>query len=142
MGAAATENTARQMAKPSSAEDALVSTLPPRTFPKWVPAAVVEAAERLYAQLASEQDPAKAEKILSQLTSDLRMKRVWDELYKKKRSEHQATDEFLHAARMTHSSQAAASRQRASELRTAGGVDNQRDADLLEAEAAALESEG
>jgi hypothetical protein len=130
------------MAKPSSAEDARVSTLPPPTFSKWVPAAVVEAAERLYAQLASEQDPAKAEKVLSRLTSDPRMKRVWDELYKKKRFEHQAADEFLHAARVTNASHAAASRQRASELRKAGGADKQRDADLLEAEAAALESEG
>jgi hypothetical protein len=130
------------MAKPSSAQDARVSTLPPPTFSKWVPAAVVEAAERLYAQLASEQDPAKAEKVLSRLTSDPRMKRVWDELYKKKRFEHQATDEFLHAASVTNASHAAASRQRASELRKAGGADNQRDADLLEAEAAVLESEG
>ena len=130
------------MTKLSSAKVACVSTLPPPTFPKWVPAAVVEAAKPLYAQLASEQDPAKAEKILSRLTSDPRMKRVWDELYKKKRFEHPAADEFLHAARVTNASHAAASRQRASELRKAGGADNQRNADLLEAEATALESEG
>jgi hypothetical protein len=90
----------------------------------------------------SEQDPAKAEKVLSRLASDPRMKRVWDELYKKKRFEHQAADEFFHAARVTNASDAAAGRQRASELRKADGVDNQRDADLLEAEAAALESMG
>ena len=119
-----------------------MSTSHPSTFPEWVPTAVVETAEQLCAEVASEQDPAKAEKVLSRLTSDPRMKRVWEELYKKKRFEHSRTNEFFHSARVTNASHAAAVRQRAHELSKAGGAHNQRDADLLEAEAAVLESLG
>jgi hypothetical protein len=67
------------------------------------------------------------------------MKRVWQELYRKKH--HQGTKEFLHRACITDASVAAANRQQASELRKKGGAINERDARLLEAEAALLESE-
>ena len=129
------------MAKSSCAEEARVSTLPEPTFPNWVPVAVLDMAKRLRAELAAEQDRAKAEEVLSRLTSDPRMERVWCEVYKKKRLNHSPTDEFWHPARVTHASQAAASRRRAIELRKSGGVDNNHEADLLEAEATALESE-
>jgi hypothetical protein len=129
------------MAKSSCAEEARVSALPESTFPNWVPLAVIDIAKRLCAELAAEQEPAKAERVLSQLTSDPRMKRVWYELYKKKRLNHRPTDEFWHPVRVTQASQAAASRKRAIELRKSGGVHNNREADHLEAEATALEGE-
>jgi hypothetical protein len=120
-----------------------VSSLPPPTFPKWVvPAAVVEAAEQLYAQLAREQDPAKAEKVLLRLTYDPRMERVWDELYKKKGVNDKATEEFFNPAFVTNASVAAANRRLASDLRKKTGAINERDVKLLEAEAAVLERLG
>jgi hypothetical protein len=94
----------------------------------------------MHAELASEQDPAKALEILSGLTSDSRMQRVWQELYKKKRVEHQTTDEFLYPARVTDASHAIELRQRARELREKDKALNERKAKLLDAEATILES--
>jgi hypothetical protein len=121
------------MAKPSCTEEARVSTLPPPTFSNWVPPAIIETAERLYAQLATEQDPAKAEKVLSRLTSDLSMERVWDELYRKK------GEGFFNPACLTNASNAAAHREKAGELRKKGGEENVRDAEFLEFEARLIE---
>ena len=121
------------MAKPSSAEDARVSTLSPPTFPEWVRAAVVEAAERLYAQLATEQDLAKAREVLEQLISNPLMRSVWDELYRKKHGG------FFNPACLTNASNAAARREEAHELRKKGGEKKVRDAEFLEFEARLIE---
>ena len=131
------------MAKPSSAEEAHVTTLLPPNFPNWVPPpAVIDMAERLRAELAVEQDSAEAEKVLSRLTSDPRMKRVWDELYKKKRVNDIGREEFFNPAYVTNASVAAANRRLASDLRMKTGAVNERDAKFLEAEATLLEREG
>jgi hypothetical protein len=65
--------------------EALVPDLAPLKFSTWVPHSAIEIAEQLYGELATERDPNKAEEILRRLVSDYRMKRVWSELYRKKR---------------------------------------------------------
>ena len=110
------------------------------TFPIWVPTAVIHAAEQLHSELASEENPAEAQELWSRLVFDSRMKSVWQELYKKKRNRHNATEKFFHPAR-TNVSEAARRRRRALELREKGGPKNVSEADLLEAEAAQLEGE-
>jgi len=112
------------------------------TFPNWLQLwpAVIHAAEQLHSELASEENPAEALELWSRLVLDSRMKRVWVVLYKKKRNRHKAIEEFLHPACMTNASDAARKRRRALELREKGGPKTVSEADLLEAEAALLES--
>lgn len=109
-------------------------------FPNWIPPVIIHAAEQLHAELTSERNPTEALGVWSRLVFDSRMKRVWQELYKKKRLNHQATEEFSHSACVTHKSFAAKNRRVALEIRQKGGPESERDANLLEAEAAALES--
>jgi hypothetical protein len=116
-----------------------VSTSTTVTFPNWLPPAVIHAAEQLHSELASEENRAEALELWSRLVFDLRMKRVWHELYKKNRNRYKATEEFLYPACLTHASGAARQRRRALELREKGGPKNKSKADLLEAEAALLE---
>jgi hypothetical protein len=111
------------------------------TLPKWVPPSVIHAAEQLQSELASEENPAEAQELWSRLVLDSRMKRVWQELYKKKYIHHRATEEFLYPACLTNASDAARKRRRALELRQKGGPINESEADLLEAEAALVEGE-
>ena len=118
-----------------------MSTLPPLTFASWVPASIIDVAKRLSAELATEKNPAEAFEVLSRLISDPRMQRVWQELYKKVQVNHHPTKEFFYPACVTNASQAAKDRKLACELRNKGGGINERDARLLEAEAALLESE-
>ena len=116
-----------------------MSTSTSATFPKWVPPAIIPVAEQLHPGLASEENPTEVEGLWSRLVFDPRMKRVWQELYKKQRIGHQATEEFFHSASVTHKSIAVRNRRRASEIREKGGPENE--ANFLEAEAAVLESE-
>jgi hypothetical protein len=116
--------------------DAHVRTLPRPTFQDWVPPAVREVASYLYSKLAAEKDPTEALKIWSRLVSDLRMKRVWDEIYKKRRDINRL---FVYPARLTNASNAAALREKARELRTKGGDKNREDAFLLGLEARLIE---
>jgi hypothetical protein len=109
-----------------------VSTLPRPIFPDWLPPAVKEAANHLYGELAAEKDPTAALEVWSRLVSDLRMKRVWDEIYKKRRDINTL---FMYPARLTNASNAAALREKAGELRGKGGDKDREDADLLELEA-------
>ena len=118
-----------------------MDTFPPLTFATWVPAALREEAERLYAKLTTEKNSTEAFKSLSRLVSDARMQGVWRELYKKKRLNDQATNEFVHPACVTSASKAAVQRQQARELRKKGGAKNESDAKSWEAAAALLESE-
>jgi hypothetical protein len=96
------------------------------SFPDWLPPAVKHAAERLYARLDSEKDPAKAREILSRLTSDPRMQRVWKRLSRQ-------------PASIRYSAQIAENRGRACELRQKGGPENEQEADILETESACME---
>jgi hypothetical protein len=75
-----------------------VSTSATVTFPTWVPPAVIHTAEQLRSEVASEENPAEALKVWSRLVLDPRMERVWLELYKKKRINHKATEEFFYPA--------------------------------------------
>jgi hypothetical protein len=119
-----------------------VSTSTTVTFPNWLLLlpAVIHAAEQLHSELASEKNPAEALELWSRLVFDSRMKGVWQELYKKKRDRHKATKEFFYPACLTNASDAARKRRRALELRKKSGPKTVSEADLLEAEAAVLES--
>jgi hypothetical protein len=110
------------------------------TFPEWVPPAITEAANQLNDELAKENDPTKALQVLSRLVSDPLMKRVWHEVYRKKRVGYQSSEEYFNPA-CTNASRTAALRRQASELRDRGGEENELDAKLLEAEAAIIEDE-
>ncbi len=110
------------------------------TFPDWIPRAVIDKAEQLRAGISTEENPTEALEVWSRLVLDARMKRVWQELYKKKRIGHQASEEFFYPACVTNKSFAARDRRRASELRKKGGPENEKEANLLEAEAAVVES--
>jgi hypothetical protein len=94
----------------------LASTLPPMSFEPWVPEAVIDEGKKLYAETVKDEDPETARALLSKLISDRRMDRVWKELYKKRRVEHESTKQFWRPIYMTHSSIAAENRRRASEL--------------------------
>jgi hypothetical protein len=127
--------------KPSIGWEDRVSTSTTVTFPNWLLRlpAVIHAAEQLHSELASEENP-EALRSWSRLVFDSRMKRVWKELYKKKRDCHKATEEFFHPACLTNASDAVRKRRRALELREKSGPKAVSEADLLEAEAALLES--
>lgn len=110
-------------------------------FSDWVPEAVRLMAAKLWYECSMEKDPAKARQFLERLIINPMMERVWDELYKKRRVEHKATEEFLYPACVTNASAAVRNRRRALELRKKGGSVNEREADQLEAEAALYERE-
>ena len=110
-------------------------------FPDWVPEAVRLMAAKLWCEHSKQKDPANARQFLERLIINPMMKRVWDELYKKRRIEHKATDEYLYPACVTNASAAVRKRRRALELRANGGSVNEREADDLEAEVAFYERE-
>jgi hypothetical protein len=110
------------------------------TYPDWVPPAVINIAEGLFAEIKTEEDPGKAQEMLSRLSSDERMRPVWKELYKKKRDDqYRSTSKFHHPAYVTYKSIAALNRRRACELRKKKGPDNESLAASLEMEADYLE---
>jgi hypothetical protein len=117
-----------------------LSNSPPLDTPEWVPPAVTEAGKQLHDQLATEKDPAKAQKVLSRLVSHPLMERVWREVFRKKRVQQKQIKEFLNPA-FTYSLRVSAFRQKASDLRGKGGEANARDAESWEGEAAWLEAE-
>jgi hypothetical protein len=105
-----------------------VSTFPPLTFPNWTRPAVIHEANRLLHGLAGEENSAKALEILCRLTSDPLMQSVWRELFKRKRTNHKATEQYFYAASVTNASNAVKLRHQASELRKAGGAHSESDA--------------
>ncbi len=117
-----------------------MGTLPPLTFPSWIPDAVRETARLLNAELATEKDFGQALEILSRLISNPRMRLVWGELSKKNSVNDEAADEYRYPARVTNASWATVHRQQALELRNKGGALNEHEARLLEAEAAVEET--
>jgi hypothetical protein len=107
----------------------------PLSFPCWLPPAVMRAAKRIHAQLATEKDPAKAREVLSRLTCDERMRPIWWRPYEKSRD----TGELLYPAHIRYTSKIPEYRRRARELRSKGGRANEQEARSWEAEAAELE---
>jgi hypothetical protein len=105
------------------------------SFPCWLPPAVMHAAKRIHAQLATEKDPAKARDILSRLTCDERMRPVWRRPYERSRN----TGELQYPAYIRNTSRIPEYRRRACDLRRKGGSANEEEARTWEAEADALE---
>jgi hypothetical protein len=105
------------------------------SFPHRLPPAVMHAAKRIHAQLATEKDAAKARDVLSRLTGDERMRPVWRRPYERSRD----TGELRYPAYIRYTSMIPEYRRRACELRREGGSANEQEARLLEAEAAELE---
>jgi hypothetical protein len=105
-----------------------------QTIDSWVPVAVANVAARLHAQFI-EQNSEEGLTILSRLTSDRRMRAVWQRLYSKKRDEkYRSTDVFVYPA-ITLKSRAANLRRQAHDLREKGGESNEIEADCLDSEA-------
>jgi hypothetical protein len=98
-------------------KDVDTSTLPPISFEPWVPAAVKDEAKKIYAESLASDDPATAVAPLLKLISDVRMKRVWAELYERKLD---GTD-FVNKIPMYLSSYALRAREEAATLRANGG---------------------
>ena len=82
-------------------------------------------------------DPTHAREMLERLITAPLMKRVWDELYRRKRNSGE--EQFCNPACLTHATDAAAYREKARMLRAKGGEKNVRDATLLEFEAQVIE---
>jgi hypothetical protein len=105
-------------------------------LPRWPPPpAVMHAAKRINARLATEKDPRKARAILSRLFRDDRMEDVWKTLYSTRRVKNKTTEEFVYPAYVRHASHATRLRQLAEEATTSRG------ATLLEKQAVLIESE-
>jgi hypothetical protein len=80
-------------------KDVDTSTLPPISFEQWVPPAVVDEAKKIYVECLNEKQPIAVAEMLSKLISDVRMKRVWTELYRKKRGGRKGADAFVNLVR-------------------------------------------
>lgn len=91
----------------SEPEEYPLGALPKLSFPSWVPPAVIATAQQLHAELAIQSDQAKSLEVLKRLTSDVRMERVWRELYKKNRDKSKSTQNFFHPACVSNASIAA-----------------------------------
>jgi hypothetical protein len=98
-------------------KDVDTSSLPPISFEPWVPAAVRDEAKKIHAECLASDDPATAVEPLLKLISDIRMKRVWAELYRKKLD----GDGFVNQMCMYASSYAARAHEEAAALRAKGG---------------------
>jgi hypothetical protein len=97
------------------------SGLPPISFESWVPLAVVDEANKIYAECPSRDDPLVAVEPLRKLISDIRMKRVWAELYKKTRDGHKVTDQFANPIHIYPSLAVARDKARLHLVQTQGG---------------------
>src|SRR5262245_816557 len=64
-------------------------------FPEWIPRCIQDLAQILYND-AKRHKAREEVVVLDRLTLDPRMKRVWDEVLKKKRSNYEKTDQYLH----------------------------------------------
>jgi hypothetical protein len=106
-------------------------------FPTWVRSAVRQEAAELWAKHPTERDPSQAQRVLEKLIANPLMKRVWDEMYRRKREK---PEEFFNPARLSNTSQAAAYRDAANKLRKKGGDKNNQDAKFLEFEASILKA--
>jgi hypothetical protein len=102
-----------------------VTTLPMPQFPNRLREAVRYEATKLWSELPAEKEPTKAQQVLEQLITNPLMRRVWDELYKKKRISHKSTKQYEHPACVTNVSRAAKMRRLAAEVRQRGGSESE-----------------
>jgi hypothetical protein len=107
----------------------------PMSFPDWLRPAVLHAAKRIHARLATEKEPAKARDLLVCLTCDGRMRDVWDRLYETRPK----TEALLYPARITFRPNIEEFRRRACDLRNQGGRTNEEEARIWDMHAAGLE---
>jgi hypothetical protein len=78
-------------------KDVDTSTLPPLCFAPWVPSAVADEARKIYAECLNKDNPVEATEPLLKIISSVGMKKVWDELYRKSKSD----GSFLHPIRFS-----------------------------------------
>ncbi|MGC1779769.1 MAG: hypothetical protein WBB34_17690 [Xanthobacteraceae bacterium] len=127
----------RQSAKAGGQQlEVYVRTVSTPALPDWLPKAVRHCAKELCENLATEKDPTKAQQVLKQLIANPLMKRVWNEIYRRKCGED---GRFFNPACLKHASDAAAYREKAAALRRQGGEVNNRNAEFLELEARYIE---
>jgi len=69
---------------------------PQRSFPEWTPPCIRDLAQILYNDAKRHKVRAKDENSFYRVTLDPRMKRVWDELKKKRLKDRKADEEILH----------------------------------------------
>jgi len=69
---------------------------PQRSFPEWTPPCIRDLAQILYNHAKRHKVRAKDEKSFYRVTLDPPMKRVWDELKKKRLKDRKADEEILH----------------------------------------------
>jgi hypothetical protein len=67
-----------------------------RPFPEWIPRCIQDLVQILYNDANRYKARAKDVDVLDRLTLDPRMKRVWDELLKKKRLNYGKTEQYVH----------------------------------------------
>src|SRR6516164_1476702 len=117
---------------------------PQRSFPEWTPPCIRDLAQILYNDAKRHKVRAKDEDILHRLTLDPRMKRVWDELLKKKRLKGRKTEQYVHPTATSDggerfvSFRARSLQSRAEELRKRG---EGREADRVQVRAILVEME-
>jgi hypothetical protein len=108
-------------------------------IPDWVPQPVGQLARIMY-----QNAPKKGHEItlLRRLTTDTRMKKVWDELVRKKRLRHKKTEDFIHPVTRSAgfwSLEAQSIQRRADKYRNLGGEDNLHQAKRIETNAMIVE---
>jgi len=108
-------------------------------IPDWVPQPVGQLARIMYRNALKK---GQEKTLLRCLTTDTRMKKVWDELVKKKRVGHKKTEDFIHPATRGAgfwSLEAQSIQRRADKYRKLGGEDNLRQAKRIETNAMMVE---
>jgi hypothetical protein len=110
-----------------------------KKLPHWLPPSVLHTANRIYAQVSTEDEPGKAMELLDRLTFDPRMENVWNELRKKKRKSYKSSDEYVHPAGYSFSGQVRTRQRQALDLSERGGETDRKEAKRLEQEAALID---
>ena len=75
-----------------------------RSFPEWIPRCIQDLVQILYNDANRHNRVKDVKGVLARLKLDPRMKRVWDELLKKKRSNYGKTEQYVHPAVSYHGS--------------------------------------
>jgi hypothetical protein len=85
-------------------KDVDTSTLPPLCFAPWVPSAVADEARKIYAECLIKDNPVEATEPLLKIISNVKMTKVWDELYRKSKCIDQyGKNSFLHPVQISFS---------------------------------------
>ena len=102
-------------------------------LPDWIPRSVRDLLPIISAGLQRQGATREAFQLLHSLISDPRMKKVWNELLRRKRQDYESTEAFVHpASRTSWTPKATSERRRAVELRKLGGSENEAEAVRLE----------